>query len=44
MPIVLDNGKVQGSHVGYKTCEVDTWKPMDDALVKEKAHKAKESE
>ena len=25
-------------------CEVDKWRPMDDALVKEKTHLARESE
>ena len=35
--MVLDNDEVQGKGKG-------TWGPMDDALVKGKAHQAKESE
>ena len=27
-----------------KTCMVDTWRPMDDALMKEKSHKASGSQ
>ena len=36
--MVPNNDEVRGFHGGLKTFGINTWRPMDNALVKGKAH------
>ena len=42
--MVPNNDEVRGFHGGLKTFGINTWRPMDNALVKGKAHQAREIE